>query len=215
MFTGIIEETGIIKQIVPLGSGRRLTITANRIFDDLKIEDSVCISGVCLTIVAIDKASFTVEAVGATLEKTTLGDYRKGRSVNLERALRIGDRLGGHLVQGHVNGIGKITKIQKQIENWMMEIALPGELYKYVISEGSIAVDGVSLTVADLSGGLIRLSLIPYTINHTTFSHSVAGDRCNVETDIIGKYVEHLIPMNTNRKAGNKITMDLLNKAGF
>jgi riboflavin synthase len=215
MFTGIIEETGVIQRILPLGKGKRLTISADRILNDLKVEDSVCVSGVCLTVVAVDAASFTVEAVGATLEKTTLNNAHTGQTVNLERALRLGDRLGGHMVQGHVNGIGKIIKLQKHTESWLVEIEIPGELCKYVVAEGSIAIDGISLTIAYLSGHTLGLSIIPYTFKHTTLRFFAVGDRCNIETDMIGKYIESLNPFKNSGQTEKKITTEWLKKAGY
>jgi len=214
MFTGIIEETGIVRKIIAQGQGKRLTISAQRILEGLKVEDSVCVCGVCLTVIAVDAASFTVEAVGATLEKTTLGGYRTGKHVNLERAMRLGDRLGGHLVQGHVNGVGTIVNIRKQVEYWLVEIAIPDALCKYVVAEGSIAIDGISLTVASLDDNLVGISLIPYTLNHTVLSNSKAGDTCNIETDMIGKYVEKLLPAQ-GKKSAEKITLEKLKKAGY
>ena len=169
MFTGIIEETAKIRKISPLGNGRKLTISAQRILDDLKVEDSVCISGVCLTVVAVSVSGFTVEAVGATLDKTTLGRLMPGRPVNLERAITCGLDVGavrlcqpglecGHLVQGHVNGIGKIVSISERNKARFVELEIPAELEKYIIAEGSIAIDGISLTVANQTNKRIVVS---------------------------------------------------------
>jgi len=215
MFTGIIEETGKIRKNSLLGKGRKLTISAQRILQDLKIEDSVCISGVCLTVVAVSPTDFTVEAVGATLDKTTLGGLKPGRPVNLERAMQIEARLGGHLVLGHVNGIGKIISIRERNGAFFVELEIPAELEKYVITEGSIAVDGISLTVANQINDRIILSIIPFTWQHTTLGQSRAGDLCNIETDMIAKYVEKLLPMNQQKDAGEKITLDWLKKTGY
>jgi riboflavin synthase len=215
MFTGIIEETAKIRKISPLGNGRKLTISAQRILDDLKVEDSVCISGVCLTVVAVSVSGFTVEAVGATLDKTTLGRLMPGRPVNLERAMQLDARLGGHLVQGHVNGIGKIVSISERNKARFVELEIPAELEKYIIAEGSIAIDGISLTVANQTNKRIVVSIIPYTWEHTTLGQSKPGDLCNIETDMIAKYVEKLMPVYQQKDPRNKITLNWLKRTGY
>jgi riboflavin synthase len=215
MFTGLVEEIGLIKQIRSIAGGRRITISASRVLDGLTVDNSLCVSGVCLTVIAVKPQSFTVEAVGETLQKTTLGRARPGQPLNLERALQLDQRLGGHLLQGHVNGMGQIRQLQQRGENWYLEIEIPKHLARYVIEEGSIAIDGISLTVAHIREQKIGISVIPYTYTHTTLSKSRSGQYCYVEVDFIGKYVEKLAaPKDTAAKSG-RLTIDWLKKIGF
>ncbi len=193
MFTGIIEETGIVERLIPISGGARISIKAAEIISGVKVDDSVAVNGVCLTAVDVGNDYFTAEAVGETLDKTTTGKLTPGDRVNLERALRLSDRLGGHLVQGHVNGIARISAINRRGDNYLLGIALPSGLEKYVIEEGSIAVDGISLTIAHLKGSLAELSIIPHTWKNTNLRFRKTGESINVETDVIAKYVEKLL----------------------
>jgi riboflavin synthase len=197
MFTGLIEEIGKIDSIVQIAGGKRLKIEASKVLDDLKIDDSVAINGVCLTVVKIDDNGFWADAVGATLDKTTLTNLYQGYIVNLERAVLLSSRLGGHLVQGHVNGIGTITKIEKLGENYFVEVEIPSNLNKYLIDEGSIAIDGISLTIAKLTNSKAGFSIIPHTWKNSNLAVKNIGDKVNIETDVIAKYVEKLL---TNKK---------------
>ncbi len=215
MFTGIIEEIGIIISASPIRGGKRITIKADKILDDLKVDHSVSVNGVCLTVVDISGNLFTVEAVGETLEKSTLTDLKTLRSVNLERAMKLGDRLGGHLVQGHVNGIGKISKWVKRGDNWYMEVELTDELIRYIIPEGSIAIDGISLTVANLFGTKVGISIIPHTFKNTTLSLAKLGQKCNIENDWVGKYLEKWLINSSDSKSKRPITLDWLQSQGF
>jgi riboflavin synthase len=193
MFTGIIEEIGKITNITPISNGKRLKVKAKRVIADLAINDSISISGVCLTVIKLDDATFTVEAVGDTLKKTTIHQFRINTLVNLERALSLSDRLGGHLIQGHVNGIGKISAIQKRGDNWFFKFTLPKNQLKYVIQEGSISIDGVSLTVANLNNVQIGISIIPHTFKNTIFQFYRLGQKVNIETDFMARYVENFV----------------------
>ncbi len=213
MFTGIIEEVGTLEKIDRITDGFRIKVNASLITDDLRVNDSVAVSGVCLTVIKKEQNGFWVEAVGTTLEKTTMKMIKQNSCVNLERAVRLSDRLGGHLVQGHVNGIGIIKKIQKIAENYFVEIQIPGELEKYVIPEGSIAVDGISLTIAKLSNNIIGLSIIPHTWTHTNLQHKKVSDEVNIETDVIAKYVEKLLGTKNSEK--NFLTDALLKEMGY
>lgn len=215
MFTGIIEEIGIIIGSSPIPGGKKITIKADKILEDLKVDHSVSVNGVCLTVVDISGNLFTVEAVGETLEKSTLIDLKTSRSVNLERAMKLGDRLGGHLVQGHVNGIGKISKLVKRGDNWYMEVDLPDKLIRYVIPEGSIAIDGISLTVASLIGTKVGISIIPHTFKNTTFSQAKVRQKCNIENDLIGKYLEKWLKYSSDDKGKRPVTLDWLQSQGF
>ena len=193
MFTGIIEEIGKIESVVGMNDGKRLKIFCRKVLEKLKVGDSVCVNGVCLTATQIDNKGFTCEAVGVTLTKTSMAFIGIKDFVNLERALLVSERLGGHFVQGHVNGTGYIKQIKRFGENYVMEISIPDFLCKYVVDEGSIAVDGVSLTVAGIVNNQIGLSIIPHTWNNTTLSKKQIGDLVNLETDIIAKYIENLV----------------------
>lgn len=212
MFTGLIEEIGNIALVENIPGGKRIKIYASKILDDVKIDDSISVNGVCLTVTGLGKDHFFADAVGATLTKTTLNRLNKGSEVNLERALRLSDRLGGHLVQGHVNGTGKITGITKQGDNYFVDIELPAGLERYVISEGSIAVDGISLTVAGINGNKISLSIIPHTWKNTNLKTKQSGYEVNIEVDLIAKYVEKLAGGN---KPENKITENWLKDIGY
>lgn len=193
MFTGIIEETGQIRSLIKAGDGVEISITAKKVLSDLKVDNSISVNGVCLTVVRRTKNSFMIQAVKETLKKTSLGSLQAGSKVNLERAVSLNERLGGHLVQGHVDTTGRVTKIQTLKTSWMYTISFPQKFRKYLISVGSIAVDGTSLTVARLRKKDFTVAIIPYTYDHTLFSEYKVGSRVNLEFDIIGKYIENLI----------------------
>lgn len=190
MFTGIIEEIGRVQALVQSARARQLQIAAPKVCEDVKVDDSICVNGVCLTVVACAAESFTVQAVDETLRKTTLGNLAAGSRVNLERALRLGDRLGGHLVQGHVDGVARVAALEPQEAGKLMRLELPRQLLRYVIPQGAIAVEGVSLTVARLEENAITIALIPHTLQQTTLDACHVGDRLNVETDMIARHVE-------------------------
>jgi riboflavin synthase len=213
MFTGLIEEIGIIERIEQISDGRRLKISAAEILNDVKVNDSIAVNGVCLTAIKVEKRSFWAEAVGETLKKTTLDTLQQNTKVNLERALRLLDRIGGHLVQGHVNGIGIIKKINRLGENYYFEIETPKEFVKYLVLEASIAIDGISLTIAYLKGNLIGLSIIPHTLKKTNLQYKQISDEVNIEIDILAKYVEKLHDVKNEYKS--LLTDERLKKMGF
>ena len=213
MFTGLIEETGNIKSIRPINGGKSLQISAKIILNDLKIDDSVAVNGVCLTVVKLTESSFWADAVGATLEKTTLANIRQNDMVNLERSVRLMDRLGGHLVQGHINGIAVISEISKLGENYFLEVVIPEELKKYVIDEGSICIDGISLTIAKLRNTHVGVSVIPHTWQKTTLNKKHTGDKVNIETDVIAKYIEKI--MITGNKNDNRFSTEWFKNMGY
>lgn len=212
MFTGIIEEIGKLALIENIPGGKRIKIYASKIMDDVKIDDSICVNGVCLTVTKFEKDHFFVDAVGATLSKTTISNLKMGTELNLERAVKLSDRLGGHLVQGHANGTGLITRLTKLGENYFMAITIPDELEKYVIQEGSIAIDGISLTVAELNGNKAGLSIIPHTWNGTNLKFRKTGEDVNIEVDVIAKYAEKLL---NGRKDNGNITEKWLKEIGY
>ena len=193
MFTGLIEETSTILAAGKDGGSVRLTVGASKVRQDLAIDDSVAIDGCCQTVVALQEDSFTVVAVEQTLGKTTLGEFTPGRRVNLERALRVGDRLGGHFVQGHVDCVGEILSLDVLESSWIYWIGYPEEFASLVIPVGSIAINGVSLTAADVKGSSCMVSIIPHTHDVTTFDALAVGDRVNVEFDMVGKYIRNFV----------------------
>ncbi|MBD3223944.1 MAG: riboflavin synthase [Caldithrix sp.] len=216
MFTGLIETLGRISIFNQLQDGRRVKIQSEVMNPELKPDDSVAVNGVCLTVTKKESNGFWVDAVGETLTKTTLKNLKKGQKVNLERALRLSDRLGGHLVQGHINGIATISAIQKKGENYLLKVMVPEKLLRYIVAEGSIALDGISLTVADLQDNLISLSIIPHTWNHTNLQFKTVGDKVNVEIDIIAKYIEKLLAKNSSSGTSEeKFSENWFNKLGY
>ena len=200
MFTGIVEEVGRVERVEPRTNGRALRIAAMRVLDDMRAGDSIAVDGVCLTAVRFDAAGFEVEAIGTTLSRSTIAEVTEGREVNLERALAMGQRLGGHLVQGHVDGLGTVRRIVRDGEHVLLDVALPPDVAAVTTLHGSIAIQGVSLTVNALpEPGVSQVALIPFTWEHTTLRHLQPGDRVNLEGDMIGKFVAHLL---AQREAG-------------
>lgn len=194
MFTGLIEEIGVLRETRTLGNGRALRIEAATVLGDLALGDSVAVDGVCLTATALWDDGFEVQVVATTLERTALGGYGEGRRVNLERAVALGDRLGGHLVQGHVDGVGAVRSITPRGEMVLIDFELPEEVAPATVLHGSIALNGVSLTVNDLpEAGVCGVSIIPFTWSHTALADLRPGDPVNVEGDLIGKYVRRLL----------------------
>ena len=196
MFTGLIEEKGTITAVEDLGDSVRLTIRGPLVISDAQHGDSIAVSGVCLTVMDQDTDTFAADVMKESLDKTSLGDLRVGDEVNLERATKAGARLGGHIVQGHVDGTGRILD-RTPSEHWeVVRIGLPPELAKYLVAKGSVTVDGTSLTVVDVVDGdepLFSVSLIPTTLAETTLGTKGPGDRVNLEVDILAKYVERLL----------------------
>lgn len=193
MFTGLIEEGGGVVEIRPVGMGARLVVSAAVVLDGLGIGDSVSVNGACLTAVEIDARGFAVDCVAETLRRTALGGLAVGDRVNLERPMRIGDRLDGHIVQGHVDGVGTVRRVTPEGESAVLEIEVPPELLRYIVEKGSIAVDGVSLTVAGRDADSFRVALIPHTMSVTTLGPHALGRPVNLEVDVVAKYVESLV----------------------
>ena len=193
MFTGIVEEKGRIAGITPLADAAKLIIEAAEVMADCHLGDSISVNGVCLTVAEQSPTTFTVDVMAETLNRSSLGGLGVGSMVNLERAARLDTRLGGHLVQGHVDGTGVIEVIEPADHWTFVRVRLPMTLARYVVEKGSIAVDGVSLTVVDVSPGSFSVSLIPTTLAHTTLGNREVGDVVNLEVDVIAKYVEKLM----------------------
>jgi len=193
MFTGIVEERGRVASVVPLGDAIRVTISARDVLGGTQHGDSIAVNGVCLTVVELSETSFSADVMQETLDRSSLNAASAGSQVNLERAARLDSRIGGHLVQGHVDGTGTVTAIEPS-EHWtVMRFSLPDGLGRYVVEKGSITVDGVSLTVVDAAMDSFSVSLIPTTLQVTTLGDRRVGDHVNLEVDAIAKYVERLM----------------------
>ena len=193
MFTGIVEELARIKTIKPKTHRIRYTIAAKTVMDDLKIGDSISVNGVCLTIVDKEKDSFSMDLVEETLNKSNLGELKVEDYVNLERAMKVSDRFGGHIVQGHVETLGVILEKQMKDDEAVISVGLDPEWMRYCIPKGSITLDGVSLTITAINGNIVEIALIPYTLENTTLGIKEKSDTLNIETDIIGKYIDRLL----------------------
>lgn len=190
MFTGLIEEVGSVAGAESTERGLRLEIRARAIMSDLKIGDSVAVDGVCLTVVTRTDDTFAVEAMAPTVSRTTFGTLRSASRVNLERALALGARLGGHMVQGHVDGVGTVERLQRSGEHVLVDVAMPEDVADVTVLHGSIALNGVSMTVNDLpADGVLQVAVIPHTWEHTNFADLEVGSRVNLEGDMIGKFV--------------------------
>ena len=193
MFTGIVEELGEVTGWQDLPDAARLTVRGPVVTSDAKHGDSISVNGVCLTVVDSTDGAFTADVMKITLDRSSLGALALGSPVNLERAVRLQDRLGGHLVQGHVDGTAEILSVTPDQHWTVVRLSLPGELDRYVVPKGSITVDGISLTVADTAAGWLEVSLIPTTLALTTLGHKGVGDPVNLEVDITAKYIEKLL----------------------
>jgi riboflavin synthase len=193
MFTGIVEEVGQLLSVSPDGRGRRLVIQGRRVLEGLKIEDSIAVNGVCLTVIEAEGGRFAVQAVPETLAKTSIGSLRPGSPLNLERAVTPTTRMGGHFVQGHVDCTGTVQAFPREEPGRRLVLAFPPDFGRYLARTGSIAIEGVSLTVAAVSAGRAEIALIPHTLEHTTLGRLQAGDTVNLEFDCLAKYVERLL----------------------
>lgn len=206
MFTGIAEEVGRVKHIQP----GKLTISANRVLEDMQIGDSININGACLTVTRFDSASFSVDIMAETMRRSNLGQLKAGDGVNLERALAFGGRLGGHIVQGHVDAVGRVASVRREGDSLMLEVEAPQEVMRYVVEKGFVAVDGLSLTVVDRWPASFTVSIVEYTRANTTIAERSIGDPVNLEADVIAKYVETLI-----HSGSSGITEEFLREHGF
>ncbi len=200
MFTGLIQEIGTIVSVSQNTEGKEFVIRAPKIIKDIQIDDSVATNGCCLTATKISGDTFKVQAIHMTLQKTSIGYLKPNDKVNLELSLRPQDRLGGHFVQGHVNALGKIKEIKTTGENWEIEVNFPADLRKYMISEGSITLDGISLTIAKLTPETLTVAIIPHTLEKTTLGTKKVGEHLNLEVDMIAKYIENFLRFDKNNK---------------
>ncbi|MGN1481734.1 riboflavin synthase [Porcipelethomonas sp.] len=217
MFTGIIEEIGTVTAIKRTSLEAKLTISSEKIFTDLKLGDSVAVNGVCLTAALISGKCFTADVMNETFSRTSLAALKPGGHVNLERAMAADGRFGGHIVAGHTDGTGTIKEIRPDGNAIWFTISASPEILKYIVKKGSVAVDGISLTVAEVFNDSFTVSTIPHTVAETILSEKRPGDIVNLENDIIGKYVERLMNFSENKKEKPKsrITLELLSQNGF
>ncbi len=202
MFTGLIEEIGRVHEVLERPAGRRFWISCSRVIEDAEIGDSIACDGCCLTVIDLAAGRFAVEAVPETLQRTTLGGWVSGTSVNLERSLRFDQRLGGHLVQGHVDAVGEVLSFAPEGDGRRLELALPVELERFVALKGSLAVDGVSLTVAALSAGRCEIALIPHTLSATVSGDYATGRRVNLEIDLLARYLARMLDVDAANRGG-------------
>ncbi len=212
MFTGIVEELGTVKTVTKGANSAVLTIAAATVIEDVNTGDSICVNGVCLTVVGFTSSGFSADVMAETLLRSNLGELKPGDRVNLERALKPSSRLGGHIVSGHIDAVGNIRSVRREDIAAVFTIAAPESVLRYVIEKGSIAIDGISLTVVDFSEDSFRVSIIPHTAANTTLGFKREGAKVNLEADMIAKYVERLFP---GAKGKPGMTKGFLAEHGF
>ena len=215
MFTGLIEEIGEIKSIQKGAKSARITVNAAKIMSGLKLGDSVSTNGVCLTVTEFNKNSFSVDVMAETIRSSNLGKLKQGSCVNLERALRASDRLGGHIVSGHIDGIGTIVDLSIEENATWVSVETSRDILKYIVHKGSIAIDGISLTVAYVDENIFKVSIIPHTKGETTLVTKKIGDEVNLESDMMAKYIEKLLKYGEEPKEKKSIGMGFLEENGF
>ena len=215
MFTGIIEELGTVERVTRGRVSAVIAIRAEHILSDLKIGDSVAVNGVCLTATGLTGHGFTADVMHETLDRSALAGLGPGSRVNLERAMAANGRFGGHIVAGHVDGVGTIAAIEKDDNAIWFTITAPAQVLRYVVEKGSIAIDGISLTVARVETDLFAVSVIPHTAAVTLLGQRRTGDRVNLESDLVGKYVERLLRPAPEEKGQSRLTMEFLTQHGF
>jgi riboflavin synthase len=213
MFTGIIEATGTIESLDRAADGGRLTVRAPEVAPQLAVANSIAVNGCCLTVVELRDAAFSADLSAETLRRTAFGEMKPGTRVNLERPLRAGSEFGGHFVQGHVDGVGRVTRLVPEGDNWWLSVRVPAEIERYVAMKGSLAIDGISLTVAGCRDGVADIAVIPFTCAHTNVCDLTVGDAVNLECDILAKYVERLLERRD--APASRLTMARLLHEGF
>ena len=214
MFTGIVEETGTIKSFNALSNGAKLVIDCKKILSDINIGDSICVNGVCQTVIEYTDSSFTVMLSDETLNITNFSSAKQGDYVNLERALTLNTRLGGHIVSGHIDCTGKLVSAEKISDFYNLKFEIPHNMTKYIIYKGSVTINGISLTVAEINDNIFTVAIIPHTYKNTVLKYLKQGESVNIETDIFAKYVEKLLGLNDN-KTNSNISMEFLKENGF
>lgn len=215
MFTGIVEEIGIVRAIKNGRNSAVLTIEGDIIFSDIKLGDSIAVNGVCLTVSDFKDNSFSADVMNESLKKSSLGKLKPASHVNLERAMPVNGRFGGHIVSGHIDGIGEIQSITRDDNAIWYSINTSEEIMHYIVEKGSITIDGISLTVVDVGQKNFNVSIIPHTAASTILAEKKVNDTVNLENDILGKYIEKLINKNDGSKRESKITKEFLNKFGY
>lgn len=216
MFTGIVEEIGELKKIKKGARSSEITIKASKVLEDTKIGDSIMMNGICLTVTSMTANAFTVDVMSETLDRTALGDMSSGSRINLERALNLQTRLGGHMVSGHIDGTGVISEFRRDDNAVWVTVQTGPDVLRYVIEKGSIAIDGISLTVAKVSETDFQVSIIPHTAEETTLLKHNIGDKVNLEVDLIGKYVEKLLGLSPGKEVRKSaLTEAFLKNNGF
>lgn len=217
MFTGIVEELGVIQGIKRGSKSSRLLIKANKVLKNTKVGDSICTNGVCLTVTNLNTNSFEADVMAETLRRSNLGDLTVGSKVNLERALTLESRLGGHIVSGHIDGVGEIISLVKEDNATWVTVKAKSDILRYVVLKGSITIDGISLTVAYVDENVFKVSIIPHTAQETTLLNKSIGETVNLECDVISKYVEKLMGLTTKEenKKNTLLTEDFLRENGF
>lgn len=217
MFTGIVEEVGRILSVAGTGKSAVLTVAADRVLEGSRIGDSIAVNGVCLTVTSITAQGFTADVMAETLRRSSLGALSRGGRVNLERAMAADGRFGGHIVSGHIDGTGEVESLVREENAVWVRIHTPDTILKYIVQKGSIAIDGISLTVADVTDTGFAVSVIPHTGAETTLLERKKGDLVNLENDIVGKYVDRLLHFRQReeKQTADTITMDFLRSNGF
>ncbi len=214
MFTGIVRGLGTLESLETRGDGGRLVVRSAEIAPALHVSGSIAVNGCCLTVVARDGETFAADLSGETLRRTSFGEMKPGARVNLEPPMRAGDEFGGHFVQGHVDGVGRVASLKPEGENWWLSVRVPDELARYVAMKGSIALDGISFTIAGWRNGVVDIAVIPYTYEATSVRHLRLGDAVNIEVDCLAKYVERLLETRT-MPAPSRLTVEKLVEQGF
>ncbi len=215
MFTGIVEELGKIMSVKKGAESCQLEISASKVLENTKIGDSIAVNGICLTVTSLSVTSFSADVMAETLRRTSLSALKSGSFVNLERAMSADGRFGGHIVSGHIDGTGIIKEFKNEGNAVWVTVNADMNILKYIVEKGSVAIDGISLTVADVSDSFFKVSIIPHTQNETTLLMKKTGDKVNLECDVIAKYVEKMLCRTDNISSKKGITMDLLYENGF
>lgn len=215
MFTGIIEHLGTVESLQRTPEGGRVTIHAPSVAARMAVANSIAVNGCCLTVVKIEDGRFSADLSGETLRKTSIGEWQPGMRVNLEQPLTAGKEFGGHFVLGHVDTIGKVTRVEPEGENWWYGVEVPKSFERSVVPQGSIAIDGISLTVARWDGRVAEVAIIPFTYEHTNVRDKKIGDAVNLEGDVLGKYVERYMEAREKGKAASRLSVEQLVSQGF
>jgi riboflavin synthase len=215
MFTGIIEHLGTVDSLKIHSAGGRVTVHTPSVTPNLAIANSIAVDGCCLTVIAVDGERFSADLSAETLRKTSLGEWKKGTRVNLEQPMTAGKEFGGHFVLGHVDTIGRVTRLEAEGENWWYGVEVPESFAKYIVPQGSICTDGISLTVARWNGSVAEVAVIPFTYEHTNIKNKKVGDAVNLEGDVLGKYVERYLETRAEANAAGKLSIEQLIQQGF